>query len=546
MTPRRAPARLLALAVLAALPPVALAGAGGKPPVPAPPTALPPAPTGIGQLAASRPWVIGARPGAASARLVRARGGRLLDAELGLWRVGAGRARPVAMALRARGLLRHAAPDVPARPAQAAPPAGEPAPWYRPVVVPAAIPPPAAPAAPVLGLVEQGVDGAHPDLTHVTLSGVPGAAVHGSAAVSVATGAANGIGTYGVWPGAPTRVYTDDGTCSGATAAVLRAARERVPVLNMSYGFPDGGCPSHLEATNHAYGLGTVLVASAGNSGDRDNPRFRPANDPHVLSVGAIDETLSTTAWSNHNTGIDLVAPGSRVPVARAAGDTGLDPAPFAGYGLADGTSFSAPQVAALAAWIRTARPGLSQTQADALLRRTAHDLGPAGWDERNGWGLPDLAAALAAPAPAHDPLEPNDDIRWVDGRHFAADPPLWRRARTGALRGRLDREKDPVDVYPVHLPRGAALRLVLTPVAADVDIEVFRPRARTVFYTRRPATLVTGSYAAGLRRDRVEVSNRGPATRVWVSVWIDAGQDELEAGYALRMTRVPLRAAAR
>ena len=104
--------------------------------------------------------------------------------------------------------------------------------------------------------------------------------------------------------------------CGRAVKALAAAGVERAPVLNMSYSFPDGTCFTHFIATQFAFGLGTLLVAAAGNEFEFGNPRGRPSNDPHVLTVAALEPTLAAALFSNANDGIDLAAPGVGIPVA--------------------------------------------------------------------------------------------------------------------------------------------------------------------------------------------------------------------------------------
>src|SRR5438270_101325 len=101
---------------------------------------------------------------------------------------------------------------------------------------------------------------------------------------------------------------------------------------------------------------------------------------------------------------LDLAAPGAHNPVAEP-----LDQGP-SGYLLdASGTSFASPLVAGAAAWVWTARPTLDNTQLFELMRRSATDIGAHGFDNATGWGLLNIPAALAFPAPRRDPQEPND-----------------------------------------------------------------------------------------------------------------------------------------
>ena len=68
-------------------------------------------------------------------------------------------------------------------------------------------------------------------------------------------------------------------------------------------------------------------------------------------------------------------------------------------------------------------RSRLDSTQLTDVIRSAARDVGPSGWDALYGFGAFDLPRALSSRTPAADPLEPNDDIEWVDGRRFRRDP---------------------------------------------------------------------------------------------------------------------------
>jgi subtilisin family serine protease len=67
------------------------------------------------------------------------------------------------------------------------------------------------------------------------------------------------------------------------------------------------------------------------------------------------------------------------------------------GYWRVQGTSFAAPLVTGAAALVRSKYPGLSAANVINRLIRTAEDLGPAGRDDRYGYGLVNPLAALTA-----------------------------------------------------------------------------------------------------------------------------------------------------
>ena len=118
-----------------------------------------------------------------------------------------------------------------------------------------------------------------------------------------------------------------------------------------------------------------------------------------------------------------------------------------------------------------------------------------------------DVAGALARRTPARDPLEPNDDVEFVDGRV------LGRRARTvfrgaaAGLRGRVDRYEDPIDVYRIRVPARATVRVRLRPAFGDPDLYVFSTAAATVTRSRG---LLASSRRAGRRADSVVLANPG------------------------------------
>lgn len=134
---------------------------------------------------------------------------------------------------------------------------------------------------------------------------------------------------------------------------------------------------------------GTVLVACAGNDGDRGP--FWPAAFPWAVSVGALDEEGEDRAgYSNHGSWVDVYALGTAVVNAYPDGPYTYREPPRVGdsavfdTGLAtwSGTSFAAPMVAGLAV-ARRSWSGESGEDAVAAL----------------------IEAALAEPAPT--PLRP-------------------------------------------------------------------------------------------------------------------------------------------
>ena len=60
--------------------------------------------------------------------------------------------------------------------------------------------------------------------------------------------------------------------------------------------------------------------------------------------------------------------------------------------------------VAGAAAWLWTVRPDLNADQVAQILRLSARDVATPGYDTATGYGILDLAAALASPHRAVTP----------------------------------------------------------------------------------------------------------------------------------------------
>jgi hypothetical protein len=420
-------------------------------------------------------------------------------------------------------------------------------------VVPAGLAPPPPSRIPPIAVIETGFDPDQPDMAggwveqrrHAPLPDpsddgavadyLDGVA-HGTAVASVIGAPRDGRGVEGLLPGARVRVYGSSGLCPDVAAAIRRAVRDGARVINASYGFgPDGACPAHRDATSYAFGAGATVVAASGNFRPTQ-PWIQPGNDLHVLTVNALNALDQPTGFSHQNLFSDLSAPGESVLVAIPAW-ADVEDGVSDGYARWHGTSFAAPMVSAAAAWLLARNPRLSADQVAEILRRSARDLGRPGWDIATGWGALDLGAALRATTPLDDPYEPNDDIRWVDGRAgFRPDAPFLRASARATVRARIDIQKDPDDVYPVWVPGGGSISIRLTPRFVGADLYVWPPRARTAFgrgalvKSRRP----------GLAREAVTVANDGArGGKVWVEVRGARGR-ALSGDYALDLRRRP------
>ena len=493
----------------------------------APPTLLPP--EGRAAAAVESSWLVGAAQGARSAAIAGEHGARALGAP-GVYVVPTARARALAAALRAEGLLLFSEPD---RVGHREDVEDDFTNWRSTVVPPGLGSPLVDPGSPLVAVLDSPLDLRHPDLAGVRQSR-PAAPFdeHGTAVASMVSAPRNGFGMVGVWPGAPTLVIpTGDNAgiaCSESVDSIFDAISAGASVVNMSYGSSDQ-CFAQELALGVARTADVVSVAAAGNEFQQGNKPSFPAASPHVLSVAATDLAGNSSAFSSANAAVDISAPGERVTAAVPGG-----------YALVEGTSFSAPIVSGVAAWVRDRRTSLDAGQVTDLLRRSARDIDRPGYDAGTGFGLVNLPAALKAEAPRRDVKEVNDDIGWVNGQLFGKPAPYsWRGGNSGAIiRASADFLKDPVDVYRIRVPARQRVRVFVKPLRGDEDpdLEVFARSAETVLTSR--GSVGTSTRDAG-RSDVVRFTNRLDYTRQYfVAVYVAETAETLNAEYTLTVRR--------
>jgi hypothetical protein len=236
-------------------------------------------------------------------------------------------------------------------------------------------------------------------------------------------------------------------------------------------------CAPGMFAALRAFRGGALVVAAGGNRGQEGNQIEFPAGYPHVLGISAIDRDDKPADFSSANAAIDLTAPGDKIPIAIPF-DAEND-----GIAVGSGTSFSTPMVAGTAAWLISARGGLAAGQYVDLLRNSARDLGPRGWDKDTGYGLVNLDSALKAPIPRLDPNEPNDDIWAVDGRLFSKPSTrIWSGQRhSHLLQATIRSNDDPADVYRIRVPAHSNFTVTMSPTFGNPNLSVYAGTAKSI-----------------------------------------------------------------
>ena len=167
-----------------------------------------------------------------------------------------------------------------------------------------------------------------------------------------------------------------------------------VKVINMSFG---GYMVSAAlrTAVENAANAGKVLVAAAGNEGANANYSGElavPASYNNVISVGATDNTNKIAYFSQHNSLVDLCAPGHKIYSTNHDGN----------YEESSGTSFASPITAGACAVLMAADHTMTSIQVETLLKETALDFGAAGRDDYYGYGMIQLDAAMARVTPSN------------------------------------------------------------------------------------------------------------------------------------------------
>ncbi|MCK2213001.1 S8 family serine peptidase [Actinomadura sp. ATCC 31491] len=293
-----------------------------------------------------------------------------------------------------------------------------------------------------VAVLDSGVDPGHRDLSGSVLEGrdftvganppgVPPRRLHGTYMASLIAGHGHGPGgrrgIIGVAPEADVlsvRVILEDeepgfqefNTAERFEDVVARGIRyavdEGADVINMSIS-KELATSEERAAIGYAISKGVVLVAAAGNEGDRRSgdyaPYSYPAAFPGVVSVGATDRRLRRAAFSNWNSSVQVAAPGVDIMGAGPGNE----------YWVGKGTSQASALVSGIAALIKAKYPHMSPPLVAQALTTSARDRPPGGYDTSTGFGVVNAARALseaarlaghtevATGAAAHDPARP-------------------------------------------------------------------------------------------------------------------------------------------
>uniref|UniRef100_A0AAU2V1M5 Type VII secretion-associated serine protease mycosin n=1 Tax=Streptomyces sp. NBC_00003 TaxID=2903608 RepID=A0AAU2V1M5_9ACTN len=177
------------------------------------------------------------------------------------------------------------------------------------------------------------------------------------------------------------------GTAQTLADAIRYAISARADVINISQDTSNAvePAPTLKQAVDTALANGIVVVASAGNDGLGGNvkPTY-PASYPGVLAVAASDRNNERAVFSQSGEFVGVAAPGVDM----------VSTVPGGGHCADNGTSFSAPYVAGVAALIKAKHPNWTQREVVAQIEQTA-ERSVSGHDRLVGWGVIDPVRAL-------------------------------------------------------------------------------------------------------------------------------------------------------
>lgn len=263
----------------------------------------------------------------------------------------------------------------------------------------------------IVAVVDTGIDGTHPYLEGRVGGGwdfvnnkeiAPGTNSDDEGHGTHVAGIIGADGDLkGVAPGAqfmPVKVLDsggggDDNTVSkGVDYAVDNGAR----VINLSlggrmdaFGKPDS---KTCKSITRAFKKGVGVIVAAGNSGSSGDALSNLSKCEGSFNVGAVDEQLRRSYFSNFDSSVNIVAPGSNILSTVASGDR----LPYASW---SGTSMATPFVTG--AYLLKLSHGVESSPAQIYktLMQSAIDIGPKGKDPQFGYGLLNIPRLLGGKA---------------------------------------------------------------------------------------------------------------------------------------------------
>ena len=287
-----------------------------------------------------------------------------------------------------------------------------------------------------VAIIGGGIDSTHPDLQGNILTAYDATLgdvivpieEHETACAGIIAAKDNNIGVSGVAPNCKILPLLVDDYYDEHVINAFTYAKNNADVISCSFGY--GHVDSNTTLTNKINEVslngrnnkGCVIVFSTGNEGTStisypallDNvlavggatycgTRKRRQGDPEGISCDGI-----LNYGSNYGEKLDLIAPGVEIYTTDIAGNGGYNSGDYVSL---NGTSFSCPMVAGVAALALSANPNLTASEVRSIIKSTCTELlgynytttpaHPDGrWNEQVGYGLVNALNALLKAAP--------------------------------------------------------------------------------------------------------------------------------------------------
>lgn len=286
---------------------------------------------------------------------------------------------------------------------------------------------------PVVAVLDTGIDLGHEDLSGSFVSGgydfcasqdcgsrdadprpESSYVTHGThVAGLLAAKLGNGRGSGGVIPNnarvLPIKVFHEDASTAAALSEAIRWAagisvsgvpenRHPAQIITLSLG-AEVDDPTVAGAIRAASDRGSLVIASAGNQGERDVDY--PARYEEVIGVGAVNSNFRRSCFSDYGPGLDIMAPGGDGYLCQAPRNEALlSTFPGNDYGVDAGTSMAAPLVAGAAAlaWAEMSAPTADRVR--ERLITTAYFNSDYMNEDSYGAGVVRADVALGFPGP--------------------------------------------------------------------------------------------------------------------------------------------------
>lgn len=189
---------------------------------------------------------------------------------------------------------------------------------------------------------------------------------HGTAvAITAAGNTNNGVGLSSIGYNSTLSLYRMN------YGEVLSASYNGAKVINLSW---TSGCAYNQylqDAINEVYENGTFIVAAAGNGSTCGGSEalVYPAAYDNVFAVSSVGENDShenpNGATHQHNSSVDIMAPGYDVPISAAPG----------WYLYGSGTSYASPMVAGTVGLMISVNPDITNEEIETILSQTAWNI---------------------------------------------------------------------------------------------------------------------------------------------------------------------------